>query len=503
MSNEMDGAPAQTPTMGRGVRYDVVVVGGGAAGLSGALALVRARRSVLVVDGGQPRNAPAAHMHNYLSRDGTPPSELLAHGRAEVAGYGGQIITGRVTAVERVDGQDDPGGFQVALADGTSVYARRLLVATGLIDELPDVPGVRERWGRDVLHCPYCHGWEVRDQAIGILCTGPMATHMALMFRQLSADVVLFQHTGPALSEEQAEQLAARGITIIEGEVSALEVHDDRLTGVRLRSGEFIPRQAVVVSPRLATRAELLRSLGLETTDQEVNGHIVSSYVAADAIGATSVPGVWVAGNVTVPFAQVIAAAAAGLMAGAAINADLITEETARAVAAFRARRSATPEPSSATRSRAGTRNSKFIKAPPEALYRVLTDPAALAVWRVPGDMTGEVHHFDYRVGGGYQMSLYYPSSEQTLRGKTSGREDRYTARFVELTPPRRIVEAIMFDSPDPAFQGEMIMEVTLEAEAGGTTVSIEFKNLPSGIQPEDNEAGTRSALEKLARYAE
>jgi uncharacterized protein YndB with AHSA1/START domain len=153
--------------------------------------------------------------------------------------------------------------------------------------------------------------------------------------------------------------------------------------------------------------------------------------------------------------------------------------------------------------SSASTRNSKFIKAPQETLYRAFTDPAALAVWLAPGDMTGEVHRFDYSVGGGYQMSLYYPSSEKTLRGKTSGREDRYTARFVELTPPRRIVEAITFDSLDPTFAGEMIMEVTLEPEDGGTTVSIVFKNIPPGIRPEDNEAGTRSTLEKLARYVE
>jgi uncharacterized protein YndB with AHSA1/START domain len=153
--------------------------------------------------------------------------------------------------------------------------------------------------------------------------------------------------------------------------------------------------------------------------------------------------------------------------------------------------------------SRARTRNSKFIKAPQEALYRAFTDPAALAVWLAPGDMTGEVHRFDDRVGGGYQMSLYYPSSEKTFRGKTSEREDRYTARFVELTPPRKIVEAITFDAVDPAFAGEMIMEVTFKAEDGGTTVSILFKDIPPGIRPEDNEVGTRSTLEKLARYVE
>jgi uncharacterized protein YndB with AHSA1/START domain len=155
------------------------------------------------------------------------------------------------------------------------------------------------------------------------------------------------------------------------------------------------------------------------------------------------------------------------------------------------------------THSGASTRNSTWIKAPPEALYRAFTDPEALAVWFAPGEMTGKVHHFDYRVDGGYQMSLYYPTSETTARGKTSDREDRYTARFVELTPPRRIVEAITFDSDDPAFSGEMVMEVTFEAEGGGTRVTIIFKDIPSGIRPEDNEAGTQLTLEKLARYVE
>ena len=151
----------------------------------------------------------------------------------------------------------------------------------------------------------------------------------------------------------------------------------------------------------------------------------------------------------------------------------------------------------------ASTRSAKFIKAPPEVLYRACTDPAALATWLVPGDMTGKVHRFEGSVGGGYEMSLYYPSSEPTSRGKTAGREDRYTARFVELTPPTKIVQAITFDSADPAFSGEMMMEVAFEAEDGGTTVSIVFKNIPSGVRPEDNEAGTQSSLEKLAHYIE
>lgn len=151
----------------------------------------------------------------------------------------------------------------------------------------------------------------------------------------------------------------------------------------------------------------------------------------------------------------------------------------------------------------ASTRTSRVIKAPRETLYRAFTDPAALAVWLSPGEMTGKVHEFDARVGGGYRMSLFYPPSEQEYRGKTSEREDRYTARFVELTPPSRIVQAITFDSANPAFSGEMTMVATFEARDGGAEVTILFEHIPSGIRPADNEAGTRSSLEKLARYVE
>ena len=314
-------------------RYDVVVVGGGAAGLSGAVALARSRRSVLVVDAGEPRNAPAAGVHNYLGREGTPPGELLALGRAELAGYGGEVRRGRVGQVRRADGGHP---FAVALDDGAVVHARRLLVATGLVDELPDVPGVAQRWGRDVLHCPFCHGWEVRDQPIGVLATGPTAVHQALLFRQLSPDVVLFRHTGPEPDPDQAEQLAALGIEVVAGEVAALEVDGDRLTGVRLVSGAVVPRAAVVVAPRFTARGELLPGLGLEVTEQVMAGHVVGSAVAADPMGATAVPGVWVAGNVADISAQVVVSAAAGMRAGAAIHGDLVAEDARAAVAARR-----------------------------------------------------------------------------------------------------------------------------------------------------------------------
>ena len=311
-------------------RYDVVVVGGGAAGLSGAVALARSRRSVLVVDAGEPRNAPADGVHNYLGREGTPPAELLATGRAELAGYGGTVRPGVVTSVARQSGRH---GFRVVLDDGTAVAARRLLVATGLVDELPDLAGIAGRWGRDVLHCPYCHGWEVRDRAIGILATGPTAVHQALLFRQLSEDVVFFRHTGPDLPAAEEEQLDALGIRLVDGEVSALEVDGDRVTGVRMVTGEVVPRSVLVVAPRFTARADVLSGLGLTPTDQEMAGAVVGSAVAADPTGATAVPGVWVAGNVADMSAQVVVSAAAGMRAGAMINADLVAEEARAAVA--------------------------------------------------------------------------------------------------------------------------------------------------------------------------
>jgi thioredoxin reductase len=186
-----------------------------------------------------------------------------------------------------------------------------------------------------VLHCPYCHGWEVRDQPIGILATGPTAVHQALLFRQLSDDVVFFRHIGPELPAEQAEQLTALGIPMVDGEVTGVEVVDDRLTGVRLASGGVVARSAVVVAPRFTARAGVLDALGLAAVDQEMGGSVVGSAVPADPTGATAVPGVWVAGNISDMSAQVVVSAAAGMRAGAMINADLVAEDARRAVAAL------------------------------------------------------------------------------------------------------------------------------------------------------------------------
>jgi thioredoxin reductase len=273
--------------------YDVIVIGGGPAGLSGAVALGRALRSVLVIDSGAPRNAPAEGIHNYLTRDGLPPAEFLAAGQEEVRRYGGTIVHGEVTAAR--GGQED--GFTVDLADGRRYEARRLLVTAGLIDRLPDIPGLAEQWGHTVLHCPYCHGYEVRGRSIGVIAINERASEQARLWRHWSPDVRI----------------------IPGGDIAAVEPK-----GVRLADGTFVARDALVIAARVAARADFLVTLGLEAAEHPSGAgtHVPS----IDPTGRSAVPGVWLAGNVTEPMAQVISAAAAGLHAAAMINFDLIED---------------------------------------------------------------------------------------------------------------------------------------------------------------------------------
>ena len=283
--------------------YDVAVVGGGAAGLSAALVLARCLRRVIVVDAGQPRNATAAHLHNFLTRDGMPPKEFLAIARAEVAAYGVTTLSGTVRRVERLE-----TGFTVAIDDGQTLRTRRLLVATGLTDELPALPGIHQRWGRDVLHCPYCHGFEVRGQALGMLADSPQAAHTALQLGQWSPDVVLFCHTIPSskLGHQEQAALAARNVRIVEGTVTGLVIENDQLAGVRLTDGTVVARSALFVTPRVTPNDALLTAMGA-TTEQTATGR----WISHDATGRTSVPGAWTVGTVPIPYNQLITHAAA------------------------------------------------------------------------------------------------------------------------------------------------------------------------------------------------
>jgi len=273
--------------------YDVIVIGGGPAGLSGAVALGRALRTVLVIDSGLPRNARAEGIHNFLTRDGMGPAEFLGAGREEVRRYGGTLVDGEVVAARGTQ----PAGFSVELADGRAYQAKRLLVTTGLEDRLPDIPGLAEQWGHTVLHCPYCHGYEVRGQSIGVIAINERAPEQARLWKQWSPDVQIIEG----------------------GDIAAVEPK-----GVRRKDGTFLARDALVIAARVAARANFLVTLGLEAAEHPSGAgtHVPS----IDPTGRSAVPGVWVAGNITDPMAQVISSAAAGLQAGAMINADLLED---------------------------------------------------------------------------------------------------------------------------------------------------------------------------------
>src|SRR5699024_3225470 len=217
-----------------------------------------------------------------------------------------------------------------------TVPARRLLAATGSRDELPDTPGLAERWGSDVLHCPYCHGWEVRDRRIGVLATGPMAAHQALLFSRLSGHVTVIRHGGPEFDDAQSEQCAALGIPVVEGPVSAVESGPDGLTGVVLSDGTVVELDAVVVAPVARARADLLAPLGLRPSDVPAGETVVGTAVDVGPGGRTGIPGVYAAGNITDPMAQLIRCAADGLAAGAMINADLAAADAEDAVYEYR-----------------------------------------------------------------------------------------------------------------------------------------------------------------------
>ncbi|MET9553504.1 NAD(P)/FAD-dependent oxidoreductase [Streptomyces sp. NPDC006645] len=308
------------------------MIGGGAAGLNGALMLARSRRSVVVIDAGTPRNAPADGVHGLLGQEGVPPAELLRRGREEVRGYGGELVAGEVISAVPADpsAEGDPR-FTVTLADGTALRARRLLVATGLRDVLPDVPGLAEHWGHGVVHCPYCHGWEVRDEPIGILAVGPVSVHHALLFRQLTDDLVYFTR-GTGLDEETRARFAARAIRVVDTPVGAVEsTPDGHVEGVRLTDGQLVARRVIAVATGMWARTEGLTGLDLPMEDLPGG---MGRHFATGMAGVTPVRGVWVAGNATDLSAQVGASAAAGALAGAHINADLATADTDAALAA-------------------------------------------------------------------------------------------------------------------------------------------------------------------------
>jgi thioredoxin reductase (NADPH) len=294
--------------------FDVVIVGGGAAGLSAAVMLGRSRRSVLVLDAGEPRNAPSPSAHNLLGREGVAPLELLAAGRAEAESYGVQIRQARAVAARREDEE-----FVISTSDGAEFRGRRLLLASGLVDELPDVPGLERFWGTSVLHCPYCHGWEVRDQRVAVLASSPNSTHQALLFSQLTDSVTFVALPGMEPTAEDAAKLQARGVAVITGTVVGVLEVDGGLTGLAMSDGRVISADAVVVAPRMNARSDLFEQLGGQVLETPMGRALPT-----DETGRTPLPGVWAAGNSANLAAVVAVASAAGVSVGAQLNADLL-----------------------------------------------------------------------------------------------------------------------------------------------------------------------------------
>jgi thioredoxin reductase len=300
---------------------DVAVIGGSAAGLAAALQLGRQRRTVIVVDSGEPRNAPAAHMHSYLGHDGVAPSDFAAIAREEVRRYGTEVLDGSVVDVARIG----DGRFRLALVGGHTVIARRVLVATGLIDELPDIAGLDEHWGRGVIHCPFCHGYEVRDQRIVQIITHPMGLHSAVLFRQLSERLTLVLHDGVATEHPELDALRAAGVRVVDDQATRVIAGDDgRVVAVELAGGDRLEADAIAIGARFHPRIDALASLAIELVEHPSG---LGDTIDTTPTGETSIPGLYAAGNVNDPSQQVLHAAANGSWVASMISFSLARED--------------------------------------------------------------------------------------------------------------------------------------------------------------------------------
>jgi thioredoxin reductase len=294
--------------------FDVIVVGGSFAGLASALQLARARRRVLVVDAGRPRNRFAHESHGFLGQDGRSPAAIVATARAEVLKY----PTARFLAGEATDARADGDDFVLSLAQGADVRARRLVLATGIADELPALPGLQERWGATVLHCPYCHGYEAADGRLGVLAVGEASVHQALLLPDWSGDVTLFVNGTFEPTEEHRARLALRGVRVEERRVESLAGDAPALAGVRLAGGETVPLDALFTAPRTRPASPLAERLGC-AFDEGPFGPVVRT----DARKETTVPGVYAAGDLARERHTATWAAADGVMAGMSAHQSL------------------------------------------------------------------------------------------------------------------------------------------------------------------------------------
>jgi thioredoxin reductase len=296
--------------------YDVIIVGGGPAGLSAALILGRCRRSVLICDTGKPRNAASHALNGYLTRDGTPPREFLDIGRRELLKYDSV----ETTSIGAAAAECIPGGrFRVVLEDARVVFSRKLLIATGVIDNVPEIEGFRELYGRSVFHCPYCDGWEVRDQPIAIYGRGTRGLGLSLELTAWSADLVLCTDGPSEIDEEGRARLERNGIAIREERVTSLQGSDGVLERVHFDGADPLPRRALFFTTGQFQQSELAVHLGCELNDKGT--------IATGKYEKTHLPGLFVAGDASRAVQWVVVAAAEGAEAAFAINTDLVRED--------------------------------------------------------------------------------------------------------------------------------------------------------------------------------
>jgi thioredoxin reductase len=297
--------------------HDVIVVGGGFAGLSAAMQLARARRRVLVVDAGLPRNRFAEASHGFLGQDGKAPLEILRQAACQVAAYPTvEIVRGEALEARR----EVTGDFVVEISGGRTAKARRLVLAIGVADTLPDVPGLKERWGATVLHCPYCHGYEVRDRPLGVLANHPMAAHQAAMIPDWGP-TTLFTQDRFEPDAEQLAHLAARGVTIERRPVVELLGDAPALEALRLSDGRVVPINALFVAPSTRMASPLAEQLGCVFDDG-----LLGPVIRTDDWKATSVPGVFAAGDAARAMHNATLASADGVMAGVGAHQSLIRD---------------------------------------------------------------------------------------------------------------------------------------------------------------------------------
>jgi thioredoxin reductase len=289
--------------------YDAVIVGGGVAGLQCALMMGRARRRVLLCDTGDPRNAPATHAHSFLTRDGTPPRELLRLGRADVSAY--PSVELREIAV--VDAARSGEGFAVTLAGGEIVGTRGLVVASGLRDELPEIPGFRHLWGTGIFFCPFCHGWELRDEPLAVYGQDLYATHMVYVVKNWTNEVTLVPDGPLQLDGEARAKLARNGITVREGSIAALEGNDHGLQRIVFADGGAIRSRGLLYKPHNTPRSDLPAKLGAEIGPD-------GRPVIVDRHGQTTVPWLFVAGDLASAVPSLLQATASGELAGAGLS---------------------------------------------------------------------------------------------------------------------------------------------------------------------------------------